>query len=216
MSISYIGEYKVDYIEFDIYKNYSNYTIYIKKFDEEVLKRLTRKYNDVQEHFYVLLKFENYGDFRVVPLFQTGLGYYFYINVNNNRESIEINDIKEEDADLIFLNQYTYSNFLEYIKKIDEIYKEEVCNMSKENNNTEYNIVEKPEHYFINVKGVDIEVIDIIDSIVEHYPSKQGIRVGNILKYVLRAHKKDGIRDFKKAKKYINMLVDLVEKDEQE
>lgn len=69
-------------------------------------------------------------------------------------------------------------------------------------------IINKPNHYQLNVKGTDIEVIDIIDSIIQNYPPKQAIRVANIIKYILRADKKNGLEDFKKAKKYIEMLLE--------
>lgn len=70
-------------------------------------------------------------------------------------------------------------------------------------------IINKPNHYQLLIKDRMVEVIDIIDSIVQNYPPKQAVRVANIIKYILRADKKNGLDDFKKAKKYIDMLLEM-------
>ena len=75
--------------------------------------------------------------------------------------------------------------------------------------NSDTDIINKPNHYQLNIKGNNIEVIDIIDEVVKDYNPKQAFRVANILKYVLRASKKNGLEDFKKAKKYIEMLLEM-------
>ncbi len=75
--------------------------------------------------------------------------------------------------------------------------------------NSDTSIINKPNHYQLNIKGNNIEVIDIIDEVVKDYNPKQAFRVANILKYVLRASKKNGLEDFKKAKKYIEMLLEM-------
>ena len=72
-------------------------------------------------------------------------------------------------------------------------------------------IINNPNHYQLNIKGNNIEVIDIIDEVVKDYKPKQAFRVANILKYILRANKKNGLEDFKKAKKYIEMLLEMEE-----
>ena len=69
-------------------------------------------------------------------------------------------------------------------------------------------IINKPNHYQLLVKDRVVEVIDIIDEVVKDYSPKQAFRVANILKYILRASKKNGLEDFKKAKKYIEMLLE--------
>jgi len=75
--------------------------------------------------------------------------------------------------------------------------------------NSNNDIINKPNHYQLKIKGNNIEVIDIIDSIIQNYPPKQAVRVANIIKYILRAGKKNGLDDFKKAKKYIEMLLEM-------
>ena len=62
--------------------------------------------------------------------------------------------------------------------------------------------VNSPKHY--KLEGLDVEVIDVIKATVKDFNS---FCHGNIIKYVLRADKKNGIEDFKKAKKYIEMMI---------
>lgn len=65
----------------------------------------------------------------------------------------------------------------------------------------------KPNHYKLNIKGQDIEVTDIIDAVVKEMDGRKGYIVGNILKYVCRAEKKNGLEDYKKARTYLDMLL---------
>ena len=61
----------------------------------------------------------------------------------------------------------------------------------------------KPDHY----KGNRFEAIDII----EDY--ELGFNLGNVIKYVLRAGKKnDKLEDFKKAEWYIKREIELMER----
>ena len=62
--------------------------------------------------------------------------------------------------------------------------------------------VNSPNHYKLD--GLNVEVIDVIKATVKDFNS---FCHGNIIKYVLRADKKNGIEDLKKAKKYIEMMI---------
>ncbi|ERK50146.1 DUF3310 domain-containing protein [Leptotrichia sp. oral taxon 879] len=62
--------------------------------------------------------------------------------------------------------------------------------------------VNSPNHYKLN--GLEVEAIDVIKATVKDFNS---FCHGNIIKYVLRANKKNGVEDFKKAKKYIEMMI---------
>lgn len=66
----------------------------------------------------------------------------------------------------------------------------------------------KPNHYKLNIKGQDVEVMDIIDAVVKDMDGRKGYIVGNILKYVCRAEKKNGLDDYKKARTYLDMLIE--------
>lgn len=77
----------------------------------------------------------------------------------------------------------------------------------KHNSTVEENNI-KPNHYKLNIKGQDIEVMDIIDAVVKNMDGRKGYIVGNILKYVCRAEKKNGLEDYKKSRTYLDMLID--------
>lgn len=64
--------------------------------------------------------------------------------------------------------------------------------------------VNSPKHY--ELKGLGIEAIDIIKSNL----GKEGFKnycKGNVIKYILRAEKKNGIEDYKKAQKYLGWII---------
>lgn len=65
----------------------------------------------------------------------------------------------------------------------------------------------KPNHYKLNIKGQEFEVMDVVDAVVEGMEAKKACRIMNILKYVCRAEKKNGLEDYKKARTYLDMLI---------
>lgn len=71
------------------------------------------------------------------------------------------------------------------------------------------NKIKSPNHY--KLEGLGIESIDIIKSRL----GKKGFKdfcVGNIIKYILRAEKKNGLEDYKKAKQYLEWVIEEAEK----
>lgn len=66
----------------------------------------------------------------------------------------------------------------------------------------------KPNHYKLVIKGQEFEVMDIIDAVVKDMDGRKGYIAGNILKYVCRAEKKNGLEDYKKARTYLDMLIE--------
>ncbi len=67
-------------------------------------------------------------------------------------------------------------------------------------------MVNHPAHYATNNAG--IEVIDIIESTV---PDFKSYCRGNVIKYVCRYDKKNGVEDLKKAQWYLERLISLEE-----
>lgn len=116
-------------------------------------------------------------------------------------------------AEVDILDEYDFKRFVGVMDLINDTTtilegeKEEVL----DNLVIDSDIINKPNHYQLNIKGNNIEVIDVIDEVVKDYNPKQAFRVANILKYILRASKKNGLEDFKKAKKYIEMLLEMEE-----
>lgn len=64
--------------------------------------------------------------------------------------------------------------------------------------------VDHPNHY----QSYGMEVIDVIDCFCEDCKGSEAFYVGNILKYVCRFKKKNGVEDLKKARWYLNRLID--------
>lgn len=65
--------------------------------------------------------------------------------------------------------------------------------------------INHPDHY--NAGG--LEVIDVIKAFTEGMESSEAFAAGNAIKYICRYKKKNGVEDLKKAKWYIDYLIDL-------
>jgi hypothetical protein len=69
--------------------------------------------------------------------------------------------------------------------------------------------VNHPEHYKLNK---ELEVIDIIDSLVDHInDGREAVYSANVLKYVLRYRSKGGIESLKKARWYLDRMISYME-----
>ena len=71
---------------------------------------------------------------------------------------------------------------------------------------SEVDNVKSPKHYIL--EGLGIEVKDIIFEVTKDMKGSEAVCVGNILKYVMRARKKNGIEDYKKAYEYLGYLLE--------
>ncbi|WP_200849491.1 DUF3310 domain-containing protein [Enterococcus sp. CSURQ0835] len=69
--------------------------------------------------------------------------------------------------------------------------------------------VNHPSHYNTG----SFEVIDVIDDVAMHsgYVVDEMFYVGNVLKYVMRAPHKNGLEDLKKARWYLDRLINKEE-----
>ena len=72
--------------------------------------------------------------------------------------------------------------------------------------------VNSPKHY--ELEGLGIEVIDIMKSNLGDEGFKNYCK-GNVIKYVLRAEKKNGLEDYKKAAKYLNWIIEAADGSKQ-
>ena len=97
--------------------------------------------------------------------------------------------------------------FLEMCKKTGAITGEGTAEKSISGEVSVDNI-NSPKHY--RLPGLNIESIDIIRAILGKY--FKWFCLGNIIKYVLRAEKKNGLEDYKKARKYLDWLIKGEEK----
>lgn len=168
--------------------------------DYDLVRELINKFNKKNSK----IKFILGSDF---------LKYNFLSNsgdFNFDDYSLELCDKKgkdyDDDCDNIGMNyEYDFNNLKKLIDYINS-YKSENIDLNKESN-IENDVIKKPNHYQLNVKGSNIQVIDIIDEIVKDYKPQEAFKIANVIKYVLRAGKKNGKEDLKKAKQYINMLL---------
>lgn len=64
-----------------------------------------------------------------------------------------------------------------------------------------------PSHY----KYGDIEVIDYIDQVCKLYDGEQASYVANVIKYVSRSPLKNGVEDLRKARWYLDRLIEKTE-----
>lgn len=69
--------------------------------------------------------------------------------------------------------------------------------------------VNHPSHY---KSKTGLEVIDVIRAFTEDMNGLEGYYTGNVLKYMCRWKKKNGLEDLKKARVYLNWLIDEIEK----
>ena len=71
--------------------------------------------------------------------------------------------------------------------------------------------VKSPKHY--ELEGLEpYQSIDIINSILKSIKDPvRAFRVGNALKYLIRAEKKNGLEDYKKAKVYLDWIIKEME-----
>lgn len=72
--------------------------------------------------------------------------------------------------------------------------------------------VNHPSHY----SQGGMEVIDVIDAFTKECNGEEAFYVGNIIKYVCRFKKKNGIEDLKKAHWYLDRLISKEVEYEQE
>ena len=72
----------------------------------------------------------------------------------------------------------------------------------------QFDKVEKPKHYLRNGH----ECIDIIRIMTKGIDGYEGYLIGNVIKYIFRYNEKNGVEDCRKAIKYIEFLIDEMEK----
>lgn len=72
-------------------------------------------------------------------------------------------------------------------------------------------MVTKPPHY---QSKNGLEVIDVIETFTEDLTGYEAVETGNILKYICRWKKKNGLQDLNKAKWYLERLINNLEKEQ--
>lgn len=70
-------------------------------------------------------------------------------------------------------------------------------------------MVNNPAHY---QSDSGLEVIDVIEAFTADLKGYEAVETGNVLKYMCRWKKKNGLEDLKKARWYLDRLIENVEK----
>lgn len=182
------------------------------KSDIVKLEHLVKNWN---ERVYRTNYKDTYIDFTIRVDTTSGINMLF-LDRDFNKDTVHINlyEINEDDETLVdTVNEETMKKFLLFIDfmnetDVNDLKYDIIREIAIENTlNSEYDKVEKPQHYMLNIKGNEIQVIDIIDEIVKDYEPQEAFKIANVIKYILRASKKNGKEDLRKAKKYIDMLI---------
>lgn len=70
-----------------------------------------------------------------------------------------------------------------------------------------------PSHY--KTKN-GLETIEVIEAFTENLQGIEAVDVANVIKYITRYKKKNGVQDVKKAAWYCNHLIQYLERQEEE
>lgn len=71
-------------------------------------------------------------------------------------------------------------------------------------------MVTHPDHY---QSETGLEVIDVVEAFTSNLTGIEATDTGNIIKYICRWKKKNGLQDLNKAKWYLEHLIKHVEKE---
>lgn len=72
----------------------------------------------------------------------------------------------------------------------------------------------RPNHYKITIKGTEYEVRDVIEAVIKDISGIKAGDVFNVLKYVMRAEKKNKKQDYEKARQYLDYIIDSYKENE--
>ena len=109
-----------------------------------------------------------------------------------------LEDLKEEICSTAKIEEIGTERLIERLKQLDSSY----APSEKSSDN-----VNSPAHY---QKG-GMECIEVIRAICEGLDGVEAYYVGNIFKYIWRFKHKNGVEDLKKARKYLDWLIEQEE-----
>lgn len=77
-----------------------------------------------------------------------------------------------------------------------------------------YDNVNNPKHYVVDIDGEKVNTLPMVYGVVRTITNgvvSSGVK--DVLKYVIRAEKKNGLEDYKKARFYLDEIIKELEKD---
>lgn len=96
-------------------------------------------------------------------------------------------------------------NFKEVDKKFQELTEKSNNSLIEINSVTASDNIKSPNHY---VSDSGIEVFDVQEAFIHELKGMSASYWCNIVKYILRFQRKNGVEDLKKAKYYLEKLID--------
>lgn len=100
-------------------------------------------------------------------------------------------------------------NFKEADEKFKELMEKANNSLIEINSVTTTDNIKSPNHY---VSDSGIEVFDVQEAFIHELKGMAANYWCNIVKYILRFQRKNGVEDLKKAKYYLEKLIDEAEK----
>lgn len=85
-----------------------------------------------------------------------------------------------------------------------------LISMRRENKLNNNDNIKSPKHY--KLEGLNVESIEVIKSVLGQEGFKAFCK-GNTMKYLIRAEKKNGLEDYKKAKTYLDWFLKECEEE---
>lgn len=74
-------------------------------------------------------------------------------------------------------------------------------------------IVNHPPHYQVEGIPPELEVYKVIDAYTNGLNGFYAVCQGHVIRYILRWYRKNGLEDLKKARWYLDKLIELEERD---
>lgn len=96
-------------------------------------------------------------------------------------------------------------NFKEVDKKFQELMEKANNSLIEVNSVTTSDNIKSPNHY---VSDSGIEVFDVQEAFIHELSGMAASYWCNVVKYILRFQRKNGVEDLKKAKYYLEKLID--------
>ena len=77
-----------------------------------------------------------------------------------------------------------------------------------------YDNINNPKHYEIEINGIKMNTLPMVYAVIRSITNgvvASGVK--DVLKYVIRAEKKNGLEDYKKARFYLDEIIKELEKE---
>lgn len=139
-----------------------------------------------------------------------GVTQPFISQLEQERVEIFAESLREKVEELLGIKGQTAEQLLEKI--VESVEKKEAASRPKvEVVEEKEDMIHSPKHY--KISGCNFESIDLVFAFIEDLRGKLSGVVFNIVKYLVRAEKKDGRRDYEKCRKYLTWAIPLGENE---